>query len=79
MPEPELHHPQQPTLPLEMFLDQAAASPGGISSTPIEQVGQTRTCRPSAVWETLAQMERERARSSWTRTMREVTDERSDR
>lgn len=74
---------QQPTLPLEMFLDEAGTSPGGTSpggtpSTQNEPIGQWRTCRPSAVWKTLAQTDRERIKSCWTKMMREVLDERGD-
>lgn len=69
---------QQPTLPLEMFLDEAGTSPGGTPGTPIEPIGQWRTCRPSAVWKTLAQTDRERIKSCWTKMMREVLDERGD-
>lgn len=83
-PKPELRSsPRQPTLPLEMFLEGAetypSGSPGsGALGIPAAQSRPPLTCEPSGVWKTLEEADRERVKSSWARTMREVADDASD-
>lgn len=77
-PHDNQQSPHQPTLPLEVFLEEAGTPPGGAQGpprTPRADVAPSRTCRPDGVWETLAKTDRERVKSSWARTMREVADD----
>lgn len=73
------HNPQQPTLSLEMFLDREGTSPGGAPRIPVADLNGSRTCKPSKVWKTLAQTERERIKNRWMRMMREVADDDNER
>ncbi len=45
---------------------------------PAAQSRPPLTCEPSGVWKTLEEADRERVKSSWARTMREVADDASD-
>lgn len=79
-PETELQkHPQQPTLPLEMFLEWEGTSPGGTPKALTMDLDPSQTCRSSSIWKTLTNTERKRIKSSWTKTMREVADDSVER
>lgn len=50
----------------------------GALGIPAAQSRPPLTCEPSGVWKTLEEADRERVKSSWARTMREVADDASD-
>lgn len=80
IPRPKFQRsPQQPTLSVEMFPEQAANPQSEIAPKSLAaDVGPSLRCEPGGVWRTLAEPDKARLKSGWTRTMREVAHDTTD-
>lgn len=80
IPRPKFQRsPQQPTLSVEMFPEEATNLQPDIAPRSLAaDVGPSLRCEPSGVWRTLAEPDKARIRSGWTRTLREVAHDATD-